>query len=93
MLLHFYFLKSIEDDGCEEAMRSIKLSDELLSTTLDGDEEKVTELIEQSHQDNTSILRYNDKIPLLVLSPLPTIPHKKTIQLNVSYKPEKTLQI
>ena len=38
-------------------MRSIKSSDELLSATLDGDEEKVAELIEQSHQDNTSILR------------------------------------
>lgn len=55
MLLHFYFLKSIENGGWEEATWSIKPSDGLLSATLDGDEEKVAELIEQSHQDNTSL--------------------------------------
>ncbi len=55
------FINSIEDGGWEEVMRSIRASDELLSATLDGDEEKVAELIEQSHQDNTSILKYNDE--------------------------------
>ena len=30
-------------------------------SVLDCDEEKVAELIEQSHQDNTSILKYNDE--------------------------------
>lgn len=55
------FINSIEDGGWEEVMRSIKSSDELLSATLDGDEEKVAELIEQAHQDNTSVLKYNDE--------------------------------
>lgn len=55
------FINSIEDGGWEEVMRSIKSSDELLSATLDCNEEKVAELIEQSHQDNTSILKYNDE--------------------------------
>ena len=55
------FINSIEDGGWEELMRSIKSSDELLSATLDCNEGKVAELIEQAHQDNTSILKYNDE--------------------------------
>lgn len=55
------FINSIEDGGWEEVMRSIRLSDELLKATLNCDEEKVAKLIEQSHQDNTSILKYNDE--------------------------------
>ena len=55
------FINSIEDGGWEEVMRSVRASDELLKATLDCDEEKVAELIEQSHQDNTSILKYNDE--------------------------------
>ena len=55
------FINSIEDGGWEEVMRSIRTSDELLKATLACDEEKVAELIEQSHQDNTSILKYNDE--------------------------------
>ena len=55
------FINSIEDGGWEAVMRSIRASDELLKATLACDEEKVAELIEQSHQDNTSILKYNDE--------------------------------
>ncbi len=55
------FINSIEDGGWEEVMRSVRASDELLKATLACDEEKVAELIEQSHQDNTSILKYNDE--------------------------------
>ena len=55
------FINSIEDGGWEEVMCSIRTSDELLKATLACDEEKVAELIEQSHQDNTSILKYNDE--------------------------------
>ena len=47
--------------GWSEVANSIKNSDELLKATLACDEEKVAELIEQSHQDNTSILKYNDE--------------------------------
>ena len=55
------FINSIDDGGWEEVMRSVRASDELLKATLACDEEKVAELIEQSHQDNTSILKYNDE--------------------------------
>lgn len=55
------FINSIEDGGWEEAMKSIKISDKLLNATLNCDEEKVAEIIDKSHDDNTSILKYNDE--------------------------------
>lgn len=55
------FINCIEDGGWEPVMDAIRSSDELLSATLDGDEEKVASMIEQAHQENTSILKYNDE--------------------------------
>ena len=55
------FINCIEDGGWEPVMDAIRSSDELLSATLDGDEEKVASMIEQAHQQNTSILKYNDE--------------------------------
>ena len=55
------FASTIRVMGWSEVANSIKNSDELLKATLTCDEEKVAELIEQSHQDNTSILKYNDE--------------------------------
>lgn len=55
------FINCIEDGGWESVMDAIRSSDELLSVTLDGDEEKVASMIEQAHQENTSILKYNDE--------------------------------
>ena len=55
------FINCIEDGGWEPVMDAIRSSDELLSSTLDGDEEKVASMIEQAHQENTSILKYNDE--------------------------------
>lgn len=55
------FINSIEDGGWEEVMRSIKSSEKLLSATLDCNAEEVAMLIEQMHQDNTSILKYNNE--------------------------------
>lgn len=55
------FINSIEDGGWENVMNAIRKSDVLLNATLDGDEKKVAEIIEQVHQDNTSILQYNDE--------------------------------
>ncbi|MDD6824881.1 MAG: AAA family ATPase, partial [Oscillospiraceae bacterium] len=55
------FINSIEDGGWENIVKSIHNSEELLNSTLAMDEEKVAKLIEQAHQDNTSILRYNDE--------------------------------
>lgn len=41
--------------------KAIWQSDVLIDATLNGDEKKVAEIIEQVHQDNTSILQYNDE--------------------------------
>ncbi|MGN1086506.1 MAG: hypothetical protein ACI4Q5_05685 [Porcipelethomonas sp.] len=53
----------------------------------------MAELIEQSHQDNTSILKYNGENSLACVISLAYYSAQKTIQLNVSYQPEKALQI
>ena len=55
------FVNSIEDGGWEEVVKAIKSSDELLKATMNCDEEKVAELIDRAHSDNTSILKYNDE--------------------------------
>lgn len=55
------FINCIEDGGWEPVMDAIRSSDELLSATLEGDEEKTASMIGQAHQENTSILKYNDE--------------------------------
>lgn len=55
------FINSIEDGGWEHVMNAIRQSDALLDATLQGDEKKAAEIVEQVHQDNTSILQYNDE--------------------------------
>lgn len=55
------FINSIEDGGWEQVMNAIRRSDTLLDSTLQGNKEKVAEIVEQVHQDNTSILQYNDE--------------------------------
>ena len=55
------FASTIKIMGWSEVANSLKISDELLKATLNGNEEKVAELIEKAHQDNTSILKYNDE--------------------------------
>ncbi len=55
------FINSIEDGGWESVIKAIQSSEKLLSATIEGNTETVAELIEQCHQDNTSILSYNDE--------------------------------
>ena len=55
------FASTIKVMGWSEVANSLKLSDELLKATLNCDEEKVAELIDKAHSDNTSILKYNDE--------------------------------
>lgn len=55
------FASTIKVMGWSEVANSLKLSDELLKATLNGSEEKVAELIDKAHSDNTSILKYNDE--------------------------------
>ena len=55
------FINSIEDGGWEPVVQAIRSSERLLQATLSGDEQTVAELIEQAHQANASILKYNDE--------------------------------
>jgi len=55
------FINSIEDGGWEHIMYSIHKSDKLLEATLNADAEKVAEIVEQEHRENTSLLKYNDE--------------------------------
>lgn len=55
------FASTIKVMGWSEVVHSLKLSDELLKATLNCDEEKVAELIDKAHSENTSILKYNDE--------------------------------
>ena len=55
------FLNSIEDGGWEHIMHSLQISDELLEATWHGNSERVSEIIEQVHDENTSVLQYNNE--------------------------------
>ncbi len=55
------FINSIEDGGWESVMDSINQSEELLNATIAGDADAVASAMEQVHQENTSILKYNDE--------------------------------
>ena len=55
------FINSIEDGGWEEIMHAIRSSDALIQAALDGDAEAVAEGIARSHEENASILKYNDE--------------------------------
>ena len=55
------FINSIEDGGWEFLMDSIKASDRLLNATLTGDSETAAKMIEKAHNENASILKYNDE--------------------------------
>ncbi|MDE5565204.1 MAG: ATP-binding protein, partial [Oscillospiraceae bacterium] len=55
------FASTIKTMDWSEVIKALKASDALLEATLRCDGEKVAELIGQSHQENTSILKYNDE--------------------------------
>ena len=55
------FINCIEDGGWEPVMDAIRKSEELLNATISGDEDTVARIIEHVHQENASILAYNDE--------------------------------
>lgn len=55
------FINSIEDGGWEPVIDAIRSSEKLLQATISGDSETVADMIEQAHQENSSILKYNDE--------------------------------
>ncbi|MCD8015711.1 MAG: ATP-binding protein [Lachnospiraceae bacterium] len=55
------FINCIEDGGWENVMNAIRGSNELLRLTIAGDEAAVANQIAKVHQENASILQYNDE--------------------------------
>lgn len=55
------FVRSIKDGGWERVINAINQSEECLKAALSGDEETVARIVEQTHQENTSIIKYNDE--------------------------------
>lgn len=55
------FINSIEDGGWEPVMAAIRQSEKLLKFTLQMNEEKVAEMVEEAHRNNASIIQYNDE--------------------------------
>lgn len=55
------FVNSIEDGGWEPVMAAIRQSEKLLKATVQMQEEKVAELIEEAHRNNASIIQYNNE--------------------------------
>lgn len=76
------FVNSIEDGGWEEVVKAIKSSDELLKATLNCYGEKVAELIDKAHSDNTSILKYNDENSLSCVISLAYYSARKTYTIE-----------
>ena len=60
------FINCIKDGGWEEVMNAVRKSDDLLTATLNCDEKKVAEIIEEVHRQNSSIIAYNNELSLSV---------------------------
>ncbi len=76
------FASTIKVMGWSEVADSLKSSDELLKATLNCDEEKVAELIDKAHSDNTSILKYNDENSLSCVISLAYYSTRKTYTIE-----------
>ena len=55
------FISTVKVMGWGSVVTALETSEKLLQATLSGDEQAVAELIEQAHQANASILKYNDE--------------------------------
>jgi len=55
------FTNAVEDTSWTEIVKTINKSENLLEATLRGDTEAVVRGIDQAHDENTSILSYNDE--------------------------------
>ena len=55
------FEAALQTGEWKEIAKAISICDELLDETIDGNEERVAELIELAHDTYTSVLKYNDE--------------------------------
>jgi len=76
------YASTIKVMGWSEVAESLKRSDELLEVTLKCDEKRVAQLVEQAHQDNTSILEYNDENSLSCVLSLAYYSARKTYTIE-----------
>lgn len=60
------FINCIEDGGWEEVTNALKQSDELLAATLSCNSDRVSEILEEVHRKNTSIIAYRNELSLSV---------------------------
>lgn len=58
------FINCIEDGGYSHVVEAVRESAELLRLTIAGDEEEVARRVEKIHDENSSILKYNDETSL-----------------------------
>ena len=52
---------AVEDTGWEHVVKALRQSEKQLQATLDGNEEAVAQGVDAAHDENTSILSYNDE--------------------------------
>ena len=76
------YASTIRVMGWSEVEKSLKISEDLLKATLECNENRVAELIEQAHQDNTSILKYNDENSLSCVLSLAYYSARKTYTIE-----------
>lgn len=55
------FERALRDTGWTDVMRAVNESERLLKAVLYGEEEFVAKAIDRVHEENTSILQYNDE--------------------------------
>ena len=75
------FINAIEDGGWEHIITPLKKSDKLLKYTLEGNTEKIAEMIREAHMDNASVLKYNDENSLSCVISFAYYSAKKTYVL------------
>jgi len=61
------FEKSVRDTDWTEVIETLKLSEQLLQQTLDGDAQQVARSIETAHERYTGVIKYNDENSLGVV--------------------------
>ena len=54
-------VNAVEDNNWEPVVKALQASEDLLQATLDGDEEAVAQGVDAAHDENTSILSYNNE--------------------------------
>jgi hypothetical protein len=68
---------AVEDTGWDNVIKALEQSEDLLQATLNGDEEAVAHGIDLAHDENTSILSYNNENSLACVLSLAYVAARK----------------